>query len=134
MKKIILIADDEVCWLSSHKEIIELSFSDLFELKFASSAKEAIEEAEKIFPDLLITDLQMEIVEKASCAGEYLIKKLKSINENLKVIIISGAPDIEMIANRNNVEQFIPKWALMNYPIALKMALSEIFQIKIKKC
>lgn len=134
MKKRILIADDEVCWLSSHKEVLELSFLDMFEIEFASSAKEALSVVDENIPDLLITDLQMETVENESCAGEYLIKKIKQKYDTVKIIIVSGAPDIETIAERNNVEKYVPKWALMNYPIALKMGVSELLNIKIKNC
>lgn len=134
MKKRILIADDEVCWLSSHKEVLEVSFLDMFEIEFASSAKEALSVVDENIPDLLITDLQMETVENESCAGEYLIKKVKQKYDTVKIIIVSGAPDIETIAERNNVEKYVPKWALMNYPIALKMSVSELLNIKIKNC
>lgn len=134
MKKRILIADDEVCWLSSHKEILDASFSDMFEIDFVSSAEEALQAVNDNVPDLLITDLQMEEVENESCAGEYLIKKIKQKYHNVKIIIVSGAPDIEKIAERNSAEKYVPKWALMNYPIALEMSVSEVLNIKIKKC
>lgn len=134
MKKNILLVDDDVAWLSSHKEVIEVAFNDLFQLSYAESASEALRIFEKSKPDLLITDLEMEKISSGIVAGEYLIKKVLEKLPQMKIIIISGAPDIAKVAERNNIYGYIPKWSLNTYPLQLKMKLVDIFGIKSEIC
>lgn len=130
----ILIVDDSVDWICSIREIIELSFPNTFNLKYASSAKEALEIVAKFKPDLIITDLEMEKIKNNMYAGEYLIKTVKNKFSEIKVIIISGAVEIDKIAARNNVEGYIAKWSFLDYPINLKLKISEIFNIQTEIC
>lgn len=134
MRKKILLVDDDVAWLSSHKDIIEITYGDMFELSFASSATEALSFIENYKPDLLITDLEMESIDSGLVAGEYLIKKVVEKLPQMNIIIISGAPDIAKIAERNNIYGYIPKWSLNTYPLQLKMKLSDIFGIESEIC
>lgn len=134
MKKKILVADDEICWLSSHKEVIELIFPGRFEIKFADSAKQALEMVESFTPDLLITDMQMEDVEEKMFAGEYLIQQIHKKFSSIEVIIISGASNVQKIADRNNVSYYIPKYDMTTYPVRLKLAIAEIFEIPMEIC
>ncbi|MEW5821412.1 MAG: response regulator [Cyanobacteriota bacterium] len=134
MKEKILIVDDEICWLSSHNEIINLAFPDIFEIQVASSAESALELINDFNAELLITDLQMEDIKGESFAGEFLIKNIKKKLPDIKIIIISGAPDLAKIAKRNKVDKHIPKWALNRYPLMLKMSISEIFKINSEIC
>lgn len=134
MKKNILLVDDDIAWLSSHKEVIEVSFDGIFELSFASSASEALDVLGDSLPDLIITDLEMEKIESGIAAGEYLIKKVLEKLPDMKIIIISGASDIAKIANRNNICGYIPKWSLNTYPLQLKMKLTQIFGVNSEIC
>lgn len=134
MKKKILIADDEICWLTSHKDIIELIYPGIFDIEFATSAKEALKLAEAFQPDLLITDMQMEDVSEKMFAGEYLIQQIHKKFSGIEVIIISGASNVRKIANRNNISYYIPKYDLMSYPVKLKLALAEIFELPVEIC
>ena len=134
MKNKILIVDDEISWLETHREIIDISYPEMFEFEFAASAKEAINKIKEFKPDLVITDLEMEKIENELCAGQYLIKNINNNYENIEIIIISGASDIDAIANNNQVKRFIPKWDLFNYPIALRLNLSEIFNVHTEIC
>lgn len=134
MKYKILITDDQISWISSHSELIELSFPNEFVLQFAESAEEALEIADKFKPDLLITDLEMEKIEEETCAGVYLIKAIRKTLPDIKIIIISGAPDLHRIAEKNQVDAFIPKWSMTSYPLKLRMSLQEIFKINTEIC
>jgi DNA-binding NtrC family response regulator len=130
----ILIVDDETSWLSSHKEIIESSFQEVFTIELASSAKQALEVIKEFAPQLVISDMEMEKIENGMYAGEYLIKTVKDLYPDIVTIIISGAPDGEKIAERNCVKAFIPKWSLASYPLQLKLTISEIFDLKYEIC
>lgn len=134
MNKVVQIVDDEVSWISSHREIIETVFPNMFELRFSTSAEDALRSIKESQPDLLITDLVMEDMKDKSYAGEFLVKNVKKLYPAIKVIIISGSSDVAKVASRNKADGYIPKWSLLNYPIRLKLLIKEIFQINTENC
>jgi DNA-binding NtrC family response regulator len=130
----ILLVDDDPTWLSSHSEVIHSAFPEMFRIRFAANAAEALKLLDDMIPDIVITDLEMEKLQNKMYAGEFLIKKINEKHPALKIIIISGAPELDKIGERNTVAGVIPKWSLLNYPVHLKLLLSDIFDIKTEIC
>ena len=93
----ILLVDDAIEWINSHKNILKSLFGEkFFCVDFVTSAKEGFNKIlqEKNY-DLIIVDLEMERITGEKYAGAWLIKNLQKRNDlNSKYIIISGSYDI----------------------------------------
>ena|SRR3989338_1949077 len=88
MKKRILICDDEEGIRESLKLILEKDF----DLSFAGSGEEAIESAKKTPFDLIILDIKM-----PRLSGLDIMRELKRLNQNIKVIIVTGYKSVETV-------------------------------------
>ncbi len=102
--KRILIVDDEKEMLNSLKKI--LSRRNDFELILFQNAKEALKEISAHSFDLIITDLKMKEI-----GGMDILKRALEINDNQKVIIISGygTIDTSVEAMRCGAADFLEK-------------------------
>ena len=123
----VLIADDSFDWLNTHSLMMQGIFGDDVEIAGACSAAEGLEiykkdYAEKPF-DLVITDLQMEKDFEPLFAGEWLVREIKELRPNQKILIVSSAYNIDLIANNYNVD-YISKRSIVadmeNYKNKLK--------------
>lgn len=130
MRKLnVLLADDIEGWLVFNRQNLKEILRN-FDISFYSfkSAREAYEFAfsfnQKI--DLVVTDLEMEPMEKT--AGEWLIENLKMLKstENAKYLIISSSYNIEHIAIRTESNGYIRKPSYNLNPTILKYKLEEI--------
>jgi len=129
MKKInILLADDIEGWLFFTKQNLQ-KFLHNFDVNYylfetATQAYNfALQYSEKI--DIVITDLEMEPMEKL--AGEWLIENLKTIKstQNAKYLIISSSFDISFIAQRTAADGYLRKVAYQSNPLLLQYKLQE---------
>lgn len=107
MKKV-LIVDDVSGWIRFHEHTIPQLNIPNIEIDTAISAKEALSKLEVSIDnpyDVIFTDLQMESDFLPKHAGEWFIEQIKTFKEynSTKVVIISAAPNIKSIAERNNV-------------------------------
>lgn len=107
MKKV-LIVDDVSGWIRFHEHTIHQLNIPNIEIDTAISAKEALSKLEVSIDnpyDVIFTDLQMESDFLPKYAGEWFIEQIKTFKEynSTKVVIISAAPNIKSIAERNNV-------------------------------
>lgn len=97
----ILIVDDEKKWQNFHKDAFINLFSNS-SITVATSAEDALKILEKnnYHFDYITTDLQMENVNDFSCAGEWLLDKIKKTNKfNMSnVAIISASDNIDKLA------------------------------------
>ena len=130
MKKKILITDDTSSWLLFHKELIEELYGNLFEVTTASSAFEALDIIKHNTDDpfvLIITDLQMENSYEPKLAGEWLIEKIREINEykSVNIVIISAMYNIEQIAKSYEVE-CISKRLLIRNKLLMKFMFEKL--------
>lgn len=130
MDKKILIVDDSPDWVNSHLAMLDELYPESNispDIKFC--AKDAYEHVinSGITYDLIISDMEMERILGERFAGEWLIKNLKYRDEcsSTKLLIISGAYDIEDIARRLNVD-YIPKSSLLGNPLLLKYKIDEL--------
>ena len=124
--KNILIVDDVTGWLTYNKQNLNELYDspNIYEYSSAKDAYDfAIVFSGKI--DIVITDLQMESMEKL--AGEWLVENLKTIKstELSKFFLISSCCDIKLIAERVNANGYLRKTSYMNNPSMLKYMLSE---------
>ena len=125
MKKV-LIVDDVNSWLEFHTKFINNVLGEV-ELFKANSAKDAynliVEHNFKPF-DMIITDLQMESDYEPLFAGEWLVEQIQRFKNyyKTKIIIISGHPSINFIAEKFNVDG-LSKNTLMSFPQAYEELL-----------
>lgn len=81
----LLIADDEMWIRRGLKGAINWKDEDINVAGEAEDGEEALEKAKEIMPDIMLVDINMPHLN-----GLELIKKLKSIDENCLIIIITG--------------------------------------------
>jgi CheY-like chemotaxis protein len=89
----ILLVDDEKDFLDSWKKLLE---SADYDVKIASSGKEAIELVKQERPDIVITDLVMPGMD-----GVEVCKAVKKLYPDVIVVYISGYP-VELEKNLMN--------------------------------
>lgn len=112
--KRILIVDDSHNWVRFHMAAIRQLFKENVFIETAFSAKEGVEKLTLSINepyDIILTDMQMEPDYLPLYAGEWFIKQIKFFNEykNTKIVIISAASNINLIAEKYGVD-YIPKY------------------------
>ncbi|MEO8414290.1 MAG: sigma-54 dependent transcriptional regulator [Ginsengibacter sp.] len=88
----ILIIDDDIAVRTS---LILLLKNEEYEVTAAAAAREAIEVIEKQLPSLIILDLNFSI-DTSGIEGMQLLEKIKKINENIPIILLTGWGTIEL--------------------------------------
>ena len=86
----VVIADDEVRICQLIQALIDWDSLGMKVVGVAHNGEEACEMVQQTQPDILITDIRM-----PGCSGLELIKKVKELDSNLEVIIISGYAHFE---------------------------------------
>ena len=86
----VVIADDEVRICQLIQALIDWDALGMKVVGVAHNGEEACEMVQQTQPDILITDIRM-----PGCSGLELIKKVKELDSNLEVIIISGYAHFE---------------------------------------
>lgn len=114
----VLIVDDSEKWRMFHETAVREILGDNVIIHTADCAKQGVERltASVDAPyDVIFTDMQMESDFLPLLAGEWFIKQIKFFKEfkNTKIIIISATSNINLIAERNNVD-YIPKYRCNN--------------------
>lgn len=112
-KPTILVVDDEKGVSELFHRILK---EDEYTVLTANSGKEALELVEKKSPDLVILDLKL-----PDMNGIQVLHRLKKINENIEVIIITGYGTIKTarMAMRLKAYDYITKPFDINYIKAL---------------
>ena len=102
IKKKILICDDE----EGVRESLRLILEDNYDLSFATNGDEAIKEMKKEPIDLVILDIKMPKI-----SGLEMLKELKKIFPQTKIIIVSGYKSVEAAseAMKNGASDYIVK-------------------------
>ena len=124
--KNIIVADDVAGWAVYNKKNLHELYKDANVYTF-SSAREAYDFAfsfdGKI--DIVITDLQMENMEKL--AGEWLVENLKTVKstKTAKYFLISSCWDIKYVAERVGADGYLRKPSYINNPTMLQYMLNE---------
>ena len=114
----ILIVDDSEKWRMFHETAVREILGDNVVIHKADCAKQGVDRltASVDAPyDVIFTDMQMESDFLPLLAGEWFIKQIKFFKEykNTKIVIISATSNINLIAERNNVD-YIPKYRCNN--------------------
>lgn len=86
-KLTVLFVDDEQVVIEIMKNILPMLFKDTY---YALNGLEGINQYKKYSPDIIITDLSMPKLD-----GVEMIKEIKKINDNVKIICISGHNEVE---------------------------------------
>ena len=123
MKKV-LVVDDQSGWRNFNSKTVFKILGDDTKVDVASSALEGYSkllESKDSPYDYLLTDMQMESDYLPKLAGEWLIEQAKNLPfcYKTKVIIISAAPQIRMIAETYGVD-YIPKSVAVSSQEAIK--------------
>lgn len=127
----ILIVEDSPEWIKFHISLLNTFMErDSFEINFEMTARAGFNKVVKSKNscyDLIISDLEMENIDGESYAGSWFIRNIlkRKECESSKILIISGSPDIHIVAKDLNVD-FIPKYVLSNNPMILSLKLEEI--------
>ena len=87
MSNIILLVEDDTDLISIYKEILVLHG---YELQTATNGVEAVEKFKQIDPSLVIMDGDMPVLD-----GYDAFKKIKEIDNNAKVVIVTGYSQLE---------------------------------------
>jgi DNA-binding NtrC family response regulator len=110
--------DDDDDILQSLKNIIRPT---KFSLKTTTSPFEGIALCEKFKFDLLITDIKMDELN-----GADLIKKIRGINNELKIIIVSAYCTMEMMESLLNYNIY----NIQQKPLNIKYFINTLFEIE----
>lgn len=145
MKKEILLADDE----TDIREILRLPLSDLgYQVFEAENGEQALRIFEEKQPPIVLTDIKMPIMD-----GIELLQKIKRINPETEVIMITGHGDMDLaikslkceatdfiskpinvdvleIALRRAVEKILTRQKLREYTENLERLVSEKMELK----
>lgn len=97
MKYRILIAEDELISLEMLSEILKEDYNVLT----AENGKKAFELYKKFNPHIIISDLNMPIMN-----GIELIKKIRQLDRNSKIIITTCKDDIETLLQATELKLF----------------------------
>ena len=125
----VLIVDDIDAWRVQNFKLANSFLGNNIRVTVASSATEAynlvIENQETPF-DVILSDLQMELDYEPEHAGEWFVRETKLLKpyQNCLIILISASSDIEVIAQKLDVE-YVPKPALVYNPLTLKYLFEE---------
>lgn len=97
--KILIVDDEAIC-----VKMLEVSLIDEgFIVETASNGAEAVSKGIEFEPDVLISDWRLKHV----VDGISVAKKLQSIREELKVILFSGSPSDEILAEASGLNIFM---------------------------
>ena len=127
--KRILIAEDSPQWQKFHAAELRNYSKYTIEFDIASSAREALDIAEKHKEkpyDLILSDLQMETEFLPEFAGEWFVKNVKNIDEYNKtpVVLISATYNIAFIASSLGVD-YLSKRSIAASPQSYFFMLDE---------
>ncbi len=86
-KKKVLICDDE----EGVRESLKLILEDSYDLSFATTGVEALEQVKSNSPDIVILDIKMPKMD-----GLETLKKIKKTSADTKVVIASGYKSVEV--------------------------------------
>ena len=102
----LMIADDEPLIRRGIKQLIDLSSLQIGEIHEASTGEEALKVFEEFKPEIILMDINMPKIDGLSVA-----KKIKSINPDTKIAIITGYNyfDYAQTAIKIRVEDYILK-------------------------
>ena len=109
----ILITDDSIGWIEYHLNALKKTLPENTLFDIAKSAKEGLDKIILNIDtpyDVIFTDMQMESDFLPMYAGEWFIKQINTYKEyqNTRIVIISAAPNIKVIAEKYDVE-YLPK-------------------------
>jgi PAS domain S-box-containing protein len=86
-EKVMLVDDEDAI-----REILGLSIADLgYDVQTAANGEEALEALEVFVPSIVLTDIKMPGMD-----GIELLKRIKEINSDIEVIMISGHGDMDL--------------------------------------
>lgn len=88
----IYIADDDIILVKGLRAIIERNCPGFEVVGEGHNGLQALEDIEHLKPDLLITDIKMPVMD-----GVELVKRIKNLEDNIKIIVISGYDEYSYI-------------------------------------
>ncbi len=102
----VIIADDEARVCRLIQMLVDWEALDMKVVGTAANGIEALELVEKLVPDILITDIRM-----PGCDGLDLIERVRQLNNQMEIIIISGYAQFEyaQIAIQKSVGGYLLK-------------------------
>jgi len=103
MEKTILLVDDE----KDIRDVLRLPLSDLgYDVQEAENGEEALRLFERLQPPLILTDIKMPGID-----GIELLQKVKQINPEVEVIMITGHGDMDLAVKslKSDAMDFITK-------------------------
>ncbi len=121
-KKLILIVDDDVDFLSQNKMLLS---NEGFEVITAEGQTEAEKALQEITPDLVISDLMMENFD----GGFWLSETVKKKNPNTPVIIVTSVTHelgLKFDTTTEDERSWIKADKLLNKPIRFEQLYKEI--------
>ena len=86
----VMIVDDEPTSVNLLKTVIEKKCDRFQVTEIAYDGTEALEKLKDIQPDILITDIQMQVM-----SGLELIKKIREKNPEMLCVLVSGYQEFE---------------------------------------
>lgn len=103
MQKILIVEDDR----ETQEMYMEYLVKDNYQIITANNGEEGLQKIKKYTPDIVLMDMAM-----PQCSGRELLSKLRQVNKEVPVIIISGKkgmkedPEIKLCPQ---VKDFLPK-------------------------
>lgn len=124
MKKVLIVEDDRI-----NLSVLVKFLENNFILKAVSDSTRALDIYNDFKPDILITDIDM-----PGLNGIELSKKIRKLDKNIKIIILTGHDDINYVLNAvelNLTKYLIKPVTKESIDDALKLAIDDINSYKV---
>lgn len=124
MKKVLIVEDDRI-----NLSVLVKFLENNFILKAVSDSTRALDVYNDFKPDILITDIDM-----PGLNGIELSKKIRKLDKNIKIIILTGHDDINYVLNAvelNLTKYLIKPVTKESIDDALKLAIDDINSYKV---
>jgi DNA-binding NtrC family response regulator len=124
-KKLIFLVDDDALYLKS----LEIEFQDCTQYEVMPFATgELCVESLNLKPEIVILDYLLDGIDKNAMNGLKTLDKIKLVNDNIQVIMLSAQDKIDVAVNcmKHNAFDYIVKSETANF--RLKKAINTIFK------
>ncbi len=99
--KILIVDDSKLSRMVLKRQLNELGYSEILEAEDGRKALELVNECDVVFVDLLMPGM----------SGEELVEKIKRINENIKIIVLTAniQEKVKERMEKYGITYFVPK-------------------------
>jgi two-component system OmpR family response regulator len=109
INRVFLVDDDEM-YLHTLEHNLKKNLDSTVALKTFPTGEECLKELDQS-PDIIVLDYELNTKDKTAMNGIEVLKKIKSINPNIQVVMLSGQDNLEIAVNclKNGAHDYVIK-------------------------